>query len=145
MFVDAFRLPFAPFKTECVYLITASFFASWRHDFTDLKSPWPSLEPFQSLFLHFCLMVNRNAGLFQTNLYMLSFTHPSKKILMWDFLQFLLHWTGIQKLFLCDSLAIPEYFCNLDVKCPHRLSESPFITQVLKQGPSTQGRGNWFG
>lgn len=59
LFVDAFsqlqdtfkeRLPFTPFKIECVYLILYSYsFIFLPHEdteFTDLKSPWPFLEPF---------------------------------------------------------------------------------------------------
>jgi len=64
---------------------------------------------------------------------------------MWQFLQFLLHLTGMKKLFLCDSLVLPEYFYNLDVKWPYGLSGSPFLTQLLKEGLGMQERGDWFG
>lgn len=38
-----------------------------------------------------------------------------------------------------------ENFYNLDVKWPYRLSGSPFVTQLLKEGLSMPGKGGWFG
>lgn len=40
---------------------------------------------------------------------------------------------------------LPENFYNLDVKWPYRLSGSPFVTQLLKEGLSMPGKGGWFG
>lgn len=52
---------------------------------------------------------------------------------MWEFLQFLLHHAGMQEVLLCDGFVLPEYFYNLDVKLPYRLSEVLLLLNCWKR------------
>lgn len=92
----------------------------WPHEdleFTDPRCPCLLLEP--SFILTFATLWSSETEVYYRPIYI----HPHspiclRRILMWEFLQFLLHWTGIQELFFYSGPVLPEWFYNLDIKWP---------------------------